>query len=165
MTHDSDSFPDYARSAGVGIVAGMRSQLPLALLALESSRGRFDAGSQAPLRLLGEPVARRLLGLAAAGEFVGDKLPFTPSRLDPGPLGGRFLFGGLAGAAVAAESGRAPLLGVALGAAGAGIGAAAGYQARSFLGSRTGVADPVWGAVEDIAAIALGLAVLRASRR
>ncbi|MBA2598140.1 MAG: DUF4126 family protein, partial [Chloroflexia bacterium] len=106
MKHDSSSNAVSIRAAGLGVVAGLRSQLPLALLALAAGRGYFNVGAHAPLRLLGEPVARRVLGLAAIGEFVGDKLPMTPSRLSPGSFAGRLLFGGLAGAAVAAEAGR-----------------------------------------------------------
>ncbi len=164
MTHDSDSSSVSARAAGLGFVAGLRSQLPLALLAWKAGQDRFDAGSHAPLRFLGEPIARRVLGLLAAGEPVGDKLPMTPSRLSPGSFAGRLLFGGLAGAAVAAEAGRSSLLGATLGAAGAGLGAEGGYHARVFLGRRSSLPDPVWGAVEDVVAIGLGLTLLRSTR-
>ncbi|MBA2595946.1 MAG: hypothetical protein H0V00_04890, partial [Chloroflexia bacterium] len=63
----------------------------------------------------------------------------------------------------AAEAGRPALLGATLGAAGAGLGAKGGYHARVFLGCHTMLPDPVWGAVEDVVAIALGVAVLPTS--
>ena len=102
---------------------------------------------------------RRLL-LLALGEFVGDKLPFTPSRLELGPLFGRMLFGGLAGAAIASEARRSPALGAVLGVGGAVLGAQAGYHARAALDEVTGIPDPVWGAAEDVAAVTLGMSVV-----
>jgi uncharacterized membrane protein len=110
--------------------------------------------------LLRSPVAQRLLVLLAVGEFVGDKLPFIPSRLEPGPLFGRMLLGALAGTAIASETRRSPALGAVLGAGGAVIGAQAGYYARVALGRATGIPDPVWGAVEDAAAVTLGMSVV-----
>jgi uncharacterized membrane protein len=111
--------------------------------------------------MLRSPVVQKLLMLSAVGELVGDKLPFLPSRLTPGPLIGRMLFGGLAGAAVAKEARLHPALGGLLGAGGAVLGAQAGYHSRVALGRATGVPDPVWGAVEDAAAVTLGMAVVR----
>lgn len=150
----------FVQAAGLGVVAGMRSQLPLALLAVGAERGRFAVKAQWPLGLLRSPTVQRLLVLSALGEFVGDKLPFVPSRLSPGPLFGRMLFGGLAGAAVAMEARRSPVLGVVLGAGGAVLGTQAGYHARVALGEATGIPDPVWGVVEDAAAVALGMGVV-----
>jgi uncharacterized membrane protein len=151
----------YARAGALGVVGGMRSQLPFALLALAANRGNFAAGADRPLSLLLSRGAAVGCGLAAVGELIGDKLPMTPSRLAPGPLAGRLVFGGLAGAAISYEAGRSALLGAALGAAGAGLGAAAGYAGRASLGRSTNVPDPLWGGVEDILAIGLGLAALR----
>lgn len=129
----------------------MRSALPLALLARSGA-----AGPLAPA--LRARWARPATALAAAGELMADKLPATPSRLDPGPLGGRLVVGATTGAVMAAGRGRSRLLGAVLGAAGAGLGAWAGYTARAALGRTTGVPDPVWGAVEDLVAVGLGRA-------
>lgn len=160
MANDADTAIPFVQAAGLGVVAGMRSQLPLALLAVGAGRGRFAVAAEGPLRVLGSPVVQRLLVLAAVGEIVFDKLPFLPSRLTPGPLIGRMLFGGLAGAAVASETRRSPVLGAVLGAGGAVLGAQAGYHARVALGDATGIPDPVWGAVEDAAAVTLSMAVV-----
>jgi uncharacterized membrane protein len=138
----------------------MRSQLPLALLALGAGRGRFAVKAEGPLGVLRSPTAQRLLVLLAVGELVADKLPFVPSRLEPGPLFGRMLCGGLAGAAVASDSRCSPVLGAVLGAGGAMLGAQAGFHTRVALGRATGIPDPVWGAAEDAAAITLGMGVL-----
>ena len=160
MANDPDTVIPYVQAAGLGAVAGMRSQLPLALLAVGAGRGRFAVAAEGPLGVLRSPIVQRLLVLSAVGEFAGDKLPFLPSRLTPGPLVGRMLFGGLAGAAIASEARRSPALGAVLGAGGAVLGAQAGYHARAGLGSATGFPDPVWGLAEDAAAVALGMGVL-----
>jgi uncharacterized membrane protein len=160
MANAPDSAIPLVQAAGLGVVAGMRSQLPLALLAVGAARGRFAVEAEGPLALLRSPVAQRLLVLLAVGEFVGDKLPFIPSRLEPGPLFGRMLLGALAGTAIASETRRSPALGAVLGAGGAVVGAQAGYHARVALGRATGIPDSVWGAVEDAAAVTLGMSVV-----
>jgi uncharacterized membrane protein len=147
----------------LGAVAGLRTQLPLALLARAANAGRFAANAGPPLALLRSPWAERLTAFSAIGELIADKLPMTPSRLDPGPLAGRFLFGGLAGAAVMASRAQSPLPGALLGAAGAGIGAVCGYHLRRRLGEVTSLPDPLFGLLEDGVAIALGDAALRAA--
>lgn len=147
-------------AALLGVVGGIRSQAPLALLGAANTHGRFAEGGPAVLALLRSTRVKTGLTLAAAGELVGDKLPFAPSRLSPGPFAGRLLFGGLAGAATFADGGRAPLAGAALGAAGAAAGAAGGYVARDTLTRATPVPGPVWAVVEDAVALVLGVVAI-----
>jgi uncharacterized membrane protein len=151
------------RVAQLGVVAGLRSQLPFALLALATRRGEFAADRDAPLGLLRKPASLPVLGLLAGGELVGDKLPMVPSRVSPGPLIGRVAIGAAAGAAVAGEAGRAVGLPAALGGAGAALGSLAGYQFRTKLGRATGLPDAALAVAED--ALALGLGVLALRRR
>jgi len=152
------------RVAQLGVVAGLRSQLPFALLALAARRGEFAADAGRPLALLRASAALPLLGFAAVGELVGDKLPTTPSRLAPGPLLGRVAFGAAAGAAVAREAGRAVGLPAALGGAGAALGSVVGYRLRAGAGRATGLPDPILAVVEDALAIGLGVVALRRRR-
>jgi uncharacterized membrane protein len=151
----SRSTTTYSRAALLGVVAGMRSQLPLALLALAKPGACGERALALPW--LHAPAAQWMTTLAALGELIGDKLPTTPSRLDPAPLAGRFLFGGLAGGIVAREAGRSPATGALLGAAGAGVGAFTGYHLRAALATSTPIPDPLLGAAEDGVALALGL--------
>lgn len=142
----------------IGVVAGMRSALPGALLLRAARRdGRED-------RLPG-PVGRGPLGgslpLAAIGELVADKLPATPSRLDPGPFGGRLVSGALAGMGLARLAGRSPVTGGLLGTLGAAAGAYAGYQLRRLAVARTGLPDPAVAVAEDALAVGLGLLAVR----
>jgi uncharacterized membrane protein len=142
----------------LGVVAGLRSQLPNAVLA---ARGLEPAGG--PLTLLGSGPGRRASYLAAAGEIIADKLPMTPSRVDRGPLIGRIASGALAGTAFASATGvrGARLIPPAVaGAAGAFAGSWGGYTARKAAVEATGLPDPVVAVVEDLAAVGLALAAL-----
>lgn len=153
-----------ARALVLGIVAGMRSQLPFALMAFAARRGRFAACEPGRLGLLRTDGAVVALGASAAGEIVVDKLPFVPSRLNPGPLAGRIVIGGAAGAALAKEAGGLVWPGAAAGAAGGLLGSFAGYWGRRLAGQATGLPDPAVALVEDAAGIALGWAALTRGR-
>ncbi len=152
------------RVAQLGVVAGSRTQLPLALLALAARRGEFAARSGPPLSWLTKPAVEIGLGLSAAGELVGDKLPWAPSRLAPGPLMGRLAIGAAVGATVARESGRSTGLAAGAGAAGAALGAYTGYHLRAAAGRRTGLPDPLVALLEDALTVALGVVALRRRR-
>lgn len=145
----------------LGMTAGMRSQLPLALLARGAHDARVDVGRGRPWSLLDSRKVGLALGVSAIGEMVGDKLPQTPSRLEPGPLGGRLVIGAVVGAAVSPGSWGSRVGGAMLGLAGAAAGAYGGYHARAALGQRTDVPDLVWGVAEDGMALALGSMALR----
>jgi uncharacterized membrane protein len=101
-------------------------------------------------RLRLSPKLRTALMVAAAGELVGDKLPFTPARTAALPYLGRIAAGAICGAVVAGPLG---------GALGAGTGATAtqaGYRARRYLTTRRGASDLLVALLED--AVALGAA-------
>ena len=86
--------------------------------------------------------------LSGAGEVVVDKLPMTPSRLEPQALGGRIVVGaGSAGSLAHRE--HAPVwVPLALGAAGAAAGSYAGAAWRRWAARRV----PDWQAAvaEDV---------------
>jgi len=150
------------RAALLGAVAGMRSMTPFALLALR----RGDAPRGAGWRdwpVLRNPWGRAALVAAGAGEmFIGDKHPEAPSRLLPGPLGGRIAFGALAGFALASGGSRGQLwLGGSAGALGGLAGSYGGYHARRSLVVQTGLPDQVVALGEDALAVGLGLAAIR----
>ncbi len=153
----------FGRAFLLGVVAGSRSMLPLAL---ESRAGRHDRfGVRAPFPLLARPALGIGLPLASMGEIIADKLPFVPSRVKPGPLASRAVLGSIAGAAFSGEAGSSPLAGAVAGAGGAVLGSVAAYQARAWVGRATGWPDPVWAVVEDILAIAMGRALIRTVER
>jgi uncharacterized membrane protein/uncharacterized protein (UPF0548 family) len=150
-----------ARALLLGAVAGLRSQLPMALLGLESHRGRFDPGRNWLGRRLATPAGVAAAVLASVGEFVGDKLPAIPDRTRPGPAIGRVAVGTLAGAAVYQDADRPVAYGAAVGAVAAAGSTLALARMRAALGRRTQLPDPVWGVVEDALALTLGLLAVR----
>jgi uncharacterized membrane protein len=145
----------YLRAVILGSVAGSRSTLPLTLLAWEKDPRKSD--TLLPSRLLASDKAKPILTTATIGEMIADKLPFTPSRLDPLPFAGRVIVGGLAGATIAYRFRESAVVGAVLGSLGAAFGTVAGYYSRHLLDERTAIPDPVWGITEDAIATGLGL--------
>ncbi len=130
------------RAALLGAAAGGRSATPLAVLSWLGGNGWVKA----------------LSTIAATGELIADKLPGTPSRLQPAPLTARIAAGALAGGLDARRQHRGVVLPALVG-AGAAVGASyAGAFWRAFTGHH-GFAVP--GALlEDVAAIALASAAV-----
>jgi len=138
----------------LGVVTGLRSQLGLAALAWsEPASGRETRA----LRLLRSTPGRGLTSVGAAAELVADKLPSTPSRLDPQNLAFRLLAGAGVGAlAVNSTDRRTVGVASAVGLAGAAAGTYAGAYYRKLLPARTRTPDLLWAVGED--AVAAGLA-------
>lgn len=149
------------RATLLGVVTGMRSQLPTAVLAYRAHKGQFPYEVSGPGNLLRRTGSVPLTAMAAAGEMIGDKLPRTPSRLEDGPFLGRLTLGAAAGVGIASAFGNARILGAVFGAAGAAAGSVAGYRLRAAAVERLEVSDTVVGLVEDGVAIVLGLLATR----
>jgi uncharacterized membrane protein len=144
----------YVGAALIGVVAGLRSTMPLALLAWEKGSQPGNAGTLS--HLLDIPVVKVATGLAAVGEVIADKMPSIPGRLNQGPFMARLVSGALAGMFITSQARRSPALGAVLGAAGAGLGSYTGYSYRIVLPATTHIADFLWAVVEDITAFSLG---------
>ena len=151
----------YLQAACLGVVAGMRSMGAPALVSDHLARTQPPALEQSPLRWLGTAKAANVTKFLAVGEIVGDKMPFTPNRIAPGPLFGRVMSGALSGAALCAADGKRAEVGAAIGVAAAVAGAFGFYHLRRTLGQKTAIPDPVWGAAEDVLAFGGGWAILR----
>lgn len=143
-----------ARSVLLGLATGGRSSLGLAALALTAA----DTGSWWTSR-----PARAAAAVAAAGELTVDKLPATPSRLEPRGQVFRVVAGAAGGTILAARTGesrsRTVLAGV-VSAAGAWASTQAGARWRALAADRIG---PDWpGAVaEDVASAGLAYLAVR----
>lgn len=107
-------------------------------------------------------VALTIFSLLALGELVADLLPRTPKRTDLAPLLARMLSGGFCGACLCASADKSLMIGAALGAAGAVMGAFAGYEIRRRLVSKLNIRDYFVALPEDV--VALGLAWFFVSR-
>jgi uncharacterized membrane protein len=140
-----------ARAGLLGVVAGLRSAVPAAALAV---RG-LEPNSQL-LSVLGG--SRRAAYLAVAGELIADKLPVTPHRTDRGPLIVRIASGAAAGAMLASATGvrgARLVLPVLAAAGGAYLGSWGGFAARRAVKTATGLPDPVVAVAEDVVAVGL----------
>ncbi|ONG55803.1 hypothetical protein BKE38_08435 [Pseudoroseomonas deserti] len=136
-----------------GCIAGLRSIMPLAALALAALAG-WLALTGWTAWLAAAPVAW-LLAALALGELVTDKLPSTPSRKVPLQFGGRLLSGALCGMMLGMPAG-VPGMGAMLGAAGAVIGTLGSAAARGRLAARLRHDWPA-ALIEDAAALILTL--------
>jgi hypothetical protein len=91
-----------ASSALAGAASGARSATGVAALTLAA---RPDTRTQ-PDRLLGRPWVKAVVGVLAAQEYVADKLPAAPSRLEPPGLAARLAGAGLSGVVIARRAPR-----------------------------------------------------------
>jgi uncharacterized membrane protein len=144
----------------LGMVAGMRTMMAPAVLALTLTRRPELVPLARPAQWFMLRGIAILLCIAALGELVADKLPRTPNRTAVGPLIARMLSGMITGAAVVEMGQMNPWAGAACGAIGAVIGAFGAFHARRFVGRATGIRDPYIGALEDVAAIAIAVSVV-----
>lgn len=149
-----------AEAAALGVAAGMRSMAaPAALSRHLAADDVEDAGVIG--RLFSHPAAPWVLGLASAAEHVADKLPGTPSRTDPAPLGGRIASGALCGAVVARRAGESSVAGAVVGAIAALAATFAAYEIRHALTAGAGLPDLPIALAEDVLAVSLAEAALR----
>jgi uncharacterized membrane protein len=146
------------RAAALGALSGMRSTA--GLTALTFPRRKRRARGRAA-RMLATKALRRLVPIAAAGEMIADKLPFTPDRTAPLPLVGRAVFGAIAGGIIASEERGSPVLGAALGAVTAVTVAHIAYHVRKYAHDRLSIPDMAVAGAEDALVLTIG-AVMRA---
>lgn len=159
MPLHSDLF-FYTSALLLGIVAGMRSMMAPALLAITLSRRPEFVPAILPAQWFTSRVLAVALGVASTGELVGDKLPWIPNRTSPGPLVARLVSGAITGAAVLQLGRIDPWLGATCGVIGALVGTFGGFHARRFALRVTGMRDPLIGVLEDVIAIAVVASVL-----
>lgn len=151
----------YQKTLCAGVISGMRSMGGLALVSDSLAKSQSERLQDSHLHWVSSPKVALAMKFLAAGEIVGDKLPMTPSRIAPGPLFGRFLFGGLSGAALWVSEGKHASKGALLGALSAAAGAYAFYHLRQRVDKVSGVPDPWIGALEDLLAYGVGVSVIK----
>jgi uncharacterized membrane protein len=136
----------------LGAATGLRGGIAVATMT-----ARSDPSLPAIFR---QPWTRRILVAAAAGELVVDKLPATPSRLEPAGLTSRLVMGALAAGLFARTRQARWLPAAAIGASTAAVSAKVGHDVRARLAQHA--PDPAVAVAED--AVAIGLAAAGASR-
>jgi uncharacterized membrane protein len=146
-------------AAGIGMVAGLRALTAPAAVSWAAHLGWLHL-QDSHLWFMGSAIAVAIFSLAAAGEYVIDKLPKTPSRTAPPSFIIRVLVGGFCGVCVCASAGESLIAGGLLGATGAVIGTLGGYQVRTRLVKASGLKDLFVAIPEDLIALGLGFFLL-----
>jgi uncharacterized membrane protein len=136
----------------LGLVTGMRTFTPMAVLCWFAYAGLLPVDGTWAF-WTAKLVTAIVFTVLACGEFIGDKLPKTPSRTAPGPLIARLVFGGLIGAIVATGLYGSEVEGVILSVLGAAVGAFGGYLIRREIVARLGCRDWPIALLEDASAI------------
>ncbi|MCZ2497930.1 DUF1440 domain-containing protein [Xylophilus sp. Kf1] len=131
----------------LGATAGPRTSAPLTTVSWAARLGLIDL-KDSKLSALASPKAVWMTTPMALGELVADKLPSTPSRIEPAGVVGRAATGALSGAALA--GGRSAEAALA-GAAGAVAATYLGYLVRTRVSRAIGRDWPIAGA-EDVLA-------------
>lgn len=142
----------------LGLLTGLRTFTPIAVLAWVIHLHILSvSGTWA--NFLALKAVLILITILAVIELIGDKLPNTPSRLQPPGLIGRSFMGFLAGSVWLLAAGvQAWLIGALLGLVGAICGAYLGYKARTGLVRALHSADFPIALLED--AVTLGGSIL-----
>jgi len=142
---------------GIGVVAGLRSMTAPAVIACAAKRRWIHLGSSPFARIISLRGSRTITELAIS-ELIVDKLPFTPSRLNAGPLASRIVSGAICGLAVCGAVKRPLAAGALLGGLGAIAGALAGHHVRKSLSRE--MPDFAVGLVEDALAVGGGAVIV-----
>ncbi|HEY1841189.1 MAG TPA: DUF4126 family protein [Mycobacterium sp.] len=152
MTH----FYVLLLALGIGVIAGLRSLTPPAVLAWAAFLHWINL-SHTWASWLGTLAAVIVFSLLAVGELFLDKQPKTPSRTAPPSFIARILLGAFAGAVIGTMwNFKWSSLGT--GVVGAVLGTMAGYQARARLAGSVGRDLPV-ALLEDAVAVGGGFAI------
>jgi uncharacterized membrane protein len=150
----------YLLSILIGGISGLRSLTGIAIITIVAQPAWPHLGwlhlSGTGLSFLAKPAAMYIFALLALCELIADKLPFTPPRIQPGPLAFRFLVSGFCGSALAVAAGQPWIFPAAIAGVSAVPGACAGYWLRRSITSR-GIKDLPVALLEDASAILLAL--------
>ncbi len=146
---------------GLGVIAGMRAATAPAITAHILSNNPSKRFLKSPLGFMQSKGLAIALKILAVGELVGDKLPNTPSRTEPGGVIARCVSGALAGAAIYKASGNSMLTGAVLGSGAALAATYACHSLRKEAGLKFAIFDPFVGAIEDGIAIGGGVALAK----
>ena len=134
---------------GIGILTGMRSAAAPVIAAqiLNNNKSQLQV-FRSSTGFIPSNVAVNALRMMAFGEFIVDKLPFTPDRTRAISLAVRCIAGGLAGACIFNAAGKKPLTGALVGCVAAGASTFGSFWLRKGL-SRAGFGNFLSGVVED----------------
>jgi len=139
----------------LALISGMRSMMAPALLSM-NVKTEDKAGLHASrLDFVGQKRTQDVLGVLTTAELIGDKLPFTPSRIKPSQLTVRLLSGAAVGALTYSLAGREARKGAALGGIVSLASTTVFFTLRKALSLTRIIPEPFTGLAEDITAFYL----------
>ena len=146
------------QTISLGILAGMRTFAAPVIASHILSQHPVKTLSGSPLKFMQSGKVATGFKIAAVGELVGDKLPFTPNRTETGGVVGRCLSGGLAGATIYKANKKNVIIGAIIGSTAAFASTFGCYFLRKEIVKSTRIDDPWIGAIED--AMVIGSAII-----
>ena len=152
-----------ARTFTIGVAAGLRSQVPTAMLAIAARDGQLPKRHGPVWERLDSEVGQRLTLIGMVGEMAVDKLPQVPARIQSGGQYFRIAAGAGSGALLTAGLGGRSggiIFGALAGGAGAAVGTYGGYYGRQQVRKLLGCPDFPIAVAEDISALALARAAV-----
>ncbi len=147
---------------GIGVVAGLRSMTPLAVVAWAAYLHWIHLG-HTWASWVGNLVTVIVFSLLAAGELVVDKLPKTPARTAPPSFAARIVSGAFAGAVIGTNIAWGyTWSALGAGVVGAVLGTLGGYHARARLTTAANGRGTPIALLEDVVAVlgGFGLAAI-----
>jgi uncharacterized membrane protein len=151
------------QTLSLGILAGMRTFAAPVVVSHILSNHPAKALSGSPLKFMQSIKVATGLKIAAIGELVGDKLPFTPNRTEAGGVIGRCLSGALAGATIYKANSKNMAIGVLIGSAAAFASTFGCYFLRKTIVKNTHIDDPWIGALEDTIVISSAIVLIKSA--
>ncbi|HEX8950743.1 MAG TPA: DUF4126 family protein [Polyangia bacterium] len=142
----------------IGVVAGLRALTAPMVVSWAARFGWIDV-QHTWAGFLARGVTPWILTVVAVAELINDQNPKTPSRTKPPSFVFRVVSGAFSGAALAAGSEHAVVVGGMLGAAGAVAGTLGGYTARTQLVKALHVRDLAIALPEDALAVGGGFLI------
>lgn len=144
-------------------IAGMRSMIAPALLSLNLKEEEKRDLTQEGIGFVGNPSTAKALSALATVELLGDKLPFTPSRLTKPQFSFRTLTGASMGALTFRLGGLDPVRGAVVGSIVTIASTVLSYTVRKGLAKSRILPEPLTGIVEDMLVFYLAGKYLKAS--
>lgn len=136
-------------------IAGMRSMMAPALLTLNLKEQNKTVLKEEGIGFIGLPATSRALAGLTTAELIGDKLPFTPSRLSKPQLRFRTMSGAAAGALTFKLAGHKAAEGAIAGGLIAIASSVIFFALRKGLAKSRILPEPLTGLVEDMVAFYL----------
>jgi uncharacterized membrane protein len=151
------------QAIGLGTIAGFRAMSAPALTSHILSKQPSAGLENSALKFMQSDKAALAFKLTALSEFVGDKMPKAPDRIELPGITTRFLSGALAGASVYKASGGKAYVGALLGGSAAILSTYGSFYLRKAMVKSTHLIDPIIGGIEDALVLGAGAGLAKAS--